>query len=50
MNQNLSRGNPMVKVKSSAWVVKVDVYSSVLVHGQREDTEIKRWKIKVILN
>ncbi len=50
MNININRGNSTVKIKNLVWMVKVGVYSPVLINQLKIKTESKLWKIKVILN
>ena len=50
MNDNVNRGNSIVKIKNTVWQIKVGVYTSGLVRQHPTKTETKPWKIKVVLN
>jgi len=50
MNDNVNKGNSMVKTKKSVWEVKIGIYSPLLILQSKKKTEAKIWKTKVILN
>ena len=50
MNDNVNRGNSVVKIKNTVWQIKVGVYSPGLIRQHPTKTETKPWKIKVVLN
>lgn len=50
MDNNVNRGNSIVKTKNLVWEIKVGVYSPVLINQLEKKTETKPWGIKVILN
>ncbi len=49
MSKNSNRGNLMIKIKRTVWVVKVGIYSSGFIN-EHHKSESKPWKIKVVLN
>jgi hypothetical protein len=50
MNNNVNRGNSIVKTKNMVWEIKIGVYSPVLISQHTKNLESKPWEIKVILN
>ncbi len=45
-----NRLTPLVKMMRPVWKIEIGIYSSVLIHQPKQETEIKLWKTKVILN
>ena len=45
-----NRETPLVKMMRPVWKIEIGVYSPLLIHQTKKETEIKLWKTKVILN